>query len=459
MSAAAAGAAGAAKGGNVEAVLASRPRALALVGLAALAGPALLGLPACDGAGDAGDPFPIYASRAAGAFIVDFRSDVDPGGAAARPAVVDVLSLLTVIDLEGPPPRRAGVALTMLAPPTAGASTRVARARFDTQAMLLHPCPTGGPCTVGDPDAPTPIGAVIGADALRADAIRFEPDTSRMFVFDGIAGSDPDRDQACDALLPAPFYGGGTLLVGDTELPVAGLRIAIDTCLLPTPPRERPLAVTGTDAALVLSTGIGVSILGEARYEQWRTEQGGAPLASLPDATVLLPAGPLTGKRALIPAIDIGGGGSSSRGACHDGYANRLLSANACPVAGDCTCAGEPICAAPAILELAPAAPIEFVVVPDTSPVLQALRAELRPARPEIDGILGIDALAGAVVDVDYPHDRVLLRCVPPPAGCAPDPLVTPACLARPTYRDAASKPISDACVAAARCEAGGATP
>ncbi|HVV88524.1 MAG TPA: hypothetical protein VHE35_36020 [Kofleriaceae bacterium] len=424
-----------------------------VVGLGVLGALAVLGAGCGDGDTHDGDPFPIYAGRAAGAFTVGFTSDLDPGGAAANPAVVDVLSPVTVIDLEGPPPRRGGVTLTMLAPPTPGAATTVPRARFDTTALLLHPCSTAGACPIGDPASPTPIGAVIGADTLRDDAIRFEPDTSRMFVFDQIAGSDQARDDACDALLPAPFYGGGTLVVGDTELSFDGLRIAVDVCLQETPPRERPIAVTGTDAAMVLSSGIGVSILGEARYEQWRQEHGGEPLASLPATSVMLPSGPVSGRLATIPAIDIAGGGSSSRGACHDAYANRLLTARNCLTTDDCPCGGDPFCAAPAVLELVPATPIDVVVVPDTDPTLQALRAELRPARPEVDGILGMNALGGAVLDVDYPHNRVLFRCVPPPATCTPDPTAPPACLVRPTLRDAASRPVIEACVAAARCE------
>jgi len=105
------------------------------------------------------------------------------------------------------------------------------------------------------------------------------------------------------------------------------------------------------------------------------------------------------------------------------------------------------------VLELVPPAPIEVVVVPDTSPVLQALRAELRPARPEIDGILGIDALGGAVLDVDYPHNRVLMRCVPPAATCVADPAAPPACAVRPTPMRSIFWSGGKACQAAARCE------
>ena len=50
--------------------------------------------------------------------------------------------------------------------------------------------------------------------------------------------------------------------------------------------------------------------------------------------------------------------------------------------------------------------------MPDTEPTLQALRTELRPDRPEVDGILGTEALADLELDIDYTHDRLLARCV-----------------------------------------------
>ena len=45
---------------------------------------------------------------------------------------------------------------------------------------------------------------------------------------------------------------------------------------------------------------------------------------------------------------------------------------------------------------------------------LQGLRTELRPDRPEVDGILGTDALRTLELDIDYPHARLLARCVAP---------------------------------------------
>ncbi len=409
------------------------------------------------------DPFPILATRPAGGFALAFDSSFDPDSAGVRLAAIDVLSPLTIIDRVDASPLRRSTTLRLLAPPSPGAPTLLTRASFDTAALFLHPCAAGAPCSIGAPGTPTEIGGVIGADTLQGHAIRFEPDTGRMFVLDELAGSNAQRDQVCDAPLPAPFFGGGTLLVGDTELTFPGLRLALDVCLMPTPTVDRPLDPIGVDASMVMSTAIGLSILGEARYEQYRRAYGGEPLSALPPGTVLLPSGPVTGKLASIASLDLVSGSTTwTRGPCRGVYASRFLTRGLCGTGvdgvpaeqEDCPCGTARFCDAPAVVELAPAAPIQFVVVPDTHPVLQALRAELRPARPEVDGILGMNALAGSVLDVDYPNNRAVVRCVPPAADCVPDPAAVPACTVRPTFRNAECGAAIESCVAAARCEA-----
>jgi hypothetical protein len=52
-----------------------------------------------------------------------------------------------------------------------------------------------------------------------------------------------------------------------------------------------------------------------------------------------------------------------------------------------------------------------MLVIADDESILQSLRTELRPDQPEIDGILGTSALRDVELDVDYPHNRVLVRC------------------------------------------------
>jgi hypothetical protein len=54
---------------------------------------------------------------------------------------------------------------------------------------------------------------------------------------------------------------------------------------------------------------------------------------------------------------------------------------------------------------------IEILVVPDDNPTLQALRTEFRPALQEIDGLLGTGTMRDLELDIDYPHNRFLVRC------------------------------------------------
>ena len=390
-------------------------RAAPILALGALG--ALGALAACgDAGGFSGDPFPVYLDRAAGAFVVTIRV----GDGAPETAVLDLLSPITILDAPlGEAPRRRRVELALLGHRSPTDPELITRARFSPSAIFLHPCDGEAPCTVGAPGAPRPITAVIGADTLRGDAIRFHPSEDRISVLPDIAGDSEARARTCDAELPSPFYGGGTLVLGGTELGFSGLRIALNVCLSPDPLQADP-AARGIDSAMVLSSGIGPSIIGAARYTAYATETGATPLESLPPASVLLPSGVVEGRLARIAGIAIAATATSEspRGACREVYAQHLLSGRDCVEGDDCPCTEGTFCGAPAVIELATS--IEAIVVPDTHPLLQALRAELRPSQPEIDGILGMSALVSTELDVDYPGNRLLFRCAG--AGCTVRP-------------------------------------
>lgn len=402
---------------------------------AVLAGVALMSC-SSDSSPVESDPFPIYVDRADGAFIAELRE-----GDTARRAVIDVLSPITLFDADPTAAvQRRTAAYQLLGHRSPTDPGLIARADFVTTVLEHHPCATAT-CTVGAPGTPTPIDAVLGADALRSVAVRFEPSLDQLEILPDIAGSGEARDRACDAVVPRPFYGGGTMLIGGTELAFDGLRIALGVCLSPNPSATTPEA-RGTDAAFVLSTGVGISIIGQARYEAWRQAQGGPPLDELPTATALLPSGPVAGKLARFDRLSIVGSSTAPRGPCREVYAHHLLAERDCEDDDDCPCVDARVCSTPAILELAPAAPIEAVVIDDLHPLLQALRTELRPDQPEIDGILGVDALANTAFDVDYPNNRLLLRCAD--AGC----------VSRPAFRDVFDRVTIAQCVAAAPARA-----
>ena len=184
----------------------------------------------------------------------------------------------------------------------------------------------------------------------------------------------------------------------------------------------------------MVSTSIGVSILGAAAYQRYLiAHPEETPSSPPPMESVYLPSGIVTGQHVTINRLAlVAASTTNSLSPCRQIYAHRLLTTykltdadckpdNNGTIKVDCPCKdGSLFCAVPAILELTPGAGIDLLVVPDTDMTLQALRAELRPDQPEVDGILGTDVLRDAEVDVDYPHDRLLARC--------PDR----SCLARP---------------------------
>jgi hypothetical protein len=382
-----------------------------------------------------GDPFPVHVDATSGALLIGVRQSNETE---ERVAVLDLLSPFTVSVIDGDPanprlePRVSIVDLTLLGERAPG-QLDLPRARFpEAQVISLHPCTTDcapdddtcdpQTCSVGVPGAQRPFEAIVGADVLAGDAVRLRLGDDQLFILADIGGSDRNRSFACDAVFDSPYRGGGTLVVSGTELPFGNRRITLQACLGPEPDRaDVSPGQRGADALLVVSTSIGVSLLGEAAYERYRGAHLAAmppipPVASLPEGAVYLPSGLVTGRRTTIDALALVAASSSNALApCRQVYAHHLLTVANCnrdDESVDCPCqATDSFCSVPAVLELAPELGVEFLVVPDDDPTLQALRTELRPDQPEVDGLLGTGALHDAEIDVDYPHDRLLARC------------------------------------------------
>ncbi|MCW5801873.1 MAG: hypothetical protein KIT31_05755 [Deltaproteobacteria bacterium] len=393
-----------------------------------------------------GDPFPIEVELTSGAVVVGVRTGTPP---VDRVAVLDILSPLSVID-PGPAGSTGvgGADLTLLGMRATG-TLDVPRAAFlDTQVLSLHPCQAPS-CAVGSEAAPRGYQAIIGANALAGDAVRLRLGDARVFVFADIGGGDRDRTYACDSVFPSPYRGGGTLVIAGTELSFSGRRVTLQTCAGFDAGPGVVQGRRGADLLLVASTGVAPTVIGLSAYRRYRNAVPSAPaIEGQPDATVFLPSGPITGKSVTIPRLALVATSSSSpRAPCRQVYAHRLLTARDCDGEEDCPCEnGDQFCAIPAVLELQPPAGIDVLVIDDANPTLQALRTELRPDQPEVDGILGTQAIRDAELDIDYPHDRVLGRCAAPPTGATTDP-----CSARPALAERADRPQIQGCVPNAR--------
>jgi hypothetical protein len=385
--------------------------------------------------GFSGDPYPIDVETTSGAVVVGLRED----GVADRVAVLDLLSPVTLAD-PGPDaqPSVTNVNLTLLGAEGPGGPIDRPRALFtDAQLIAAHPCDTDE-CEVGPVATPRAYEAVVGANAVAGDAVRVRLGDDQIFILPDVAGDETARSLACDAVMPSPFRGGGTLVIGGTELPFTGRRITLGACLGPDPDEHLDQSERGADVLLLISTGIGTSILGESAYARYRQAHSNVPpdLGTLPTDSVNLPSGPISGHRTSIPSVAlVAASPGAPRAPCRQVYSHHLLAARECldPTMSPCTidsqCASQICgtdgqcfedcpcdtnqfsCFVPAILELTPPTGIDVLVVSDDEPTLQSLRAELRPDQPEVDGILGTQALRTAEIDADYPNDRVLGRC------------------------------------------------
>ncbi len=374
-----------------------------------------------------GDPFPIEVETHAGALVLGVRQ----AGLADRVAILDILSPMTVTD-QGPgvAPRVDSANLQLLGEQSRGGDFTVPRAQLtDAQILTLHPCSNDRTeCDVGPGTMPRPYESIVGASNLAGDALRLDLATDQIFVLADIAGSNAERTYVCDAVFPSPYRGGGTLVIGGTELGFGNRRVTLGTCLAPDPDPHIPQSARGADVMLVASTAVGHTLLSATAYERYRTSRGGTPpaRATLPTETVFLPSGLVTGNFGTIPSLAlVGSTTSNTRAPCRQVFAHHMLTERNCQTGDDCPCPGDisqnPFCPVPAVMELAPAGGIGVLIVDDTEPTLQALRTELSPDQPEVDGILGLDAMRLAEIDIDYPHDRVLGRCTPPLCTARPE--------------------------------------
>ncbi|HEX4423637.1 MAG TPA: hypothetical protein VH165_37260 [Kofleriaceae bacterium] len=380
-----------------------------------------------------GDAFPVNVDTTSGAILVGMH----PYGDAIEPAVLDVLSPLTIVDPgPGVVPSVSFANITMLGGSPSDPTDQVPRARFPgAQLIAIHPCDASdsnadGACHVG-PAGSTEFHGILGADVLAGDDIRLRLAADQLFVLPDVGGSDRGRSLDCDAVFGSPYRGGGTLVIAGTELPFGNRRIAIQACLSPNPDAALQ-SQRGMDALFVASTGLGISILGQSAYQRYLGIHPGAPgLDTLPADTVYLPSGIVHGQRATIDSLAlVGASGANELSPCRQIYAHRVLAprslGSSCDTRtnADCPCEDDStFCTVPAILELTPPGGFDVLVIADSDPTLQALRAELRPDQPEIDGILGTGVLRAAEFDVDYPHDRLLARC--PGGDCCVRPEFT----------------------------------
>lgn len=375
------------------------------------------------------DPFPIRFDDGRGVVVIG--ANVGDG---VVPAVLDTLAPVTVIDpmAAGQPvsdARRRRVEVTLVGLDQAGLPT-VPRARFpDTSAIETHPCGGDALCRIGAGPSAVEFGALLGTDILGRASMRIDFPARELRFFPEMAGTEADLTSDCQAVFASAFAGGGTILVGGTEVPYSGRRAVVGACL----DRFDASAEVdrGIDALMAISTGTGMSLLAASAYDRYAAYTGAPPREDLIAGQLFLASGPTDvlfteiGRAALVGSL---ADESGERGPCRELYLNRVMSVAACTSGGEggpvvpCPCPdGDTFCRTAAAVDLS--GPIAVAVVPDDHPLLQSLRDELRPERPELDGVLGAGALSRLRVELDYPNGRMVARCRVP-IGCKTLPAV-----------------------------------
>ena len=371
------------------------------------------------------DQFPVSIEARAGAvFAAAAAGDETP-----IPVTIDTLSPITILDSfdggdtlnEG---ERLAVELRLFSQrATPQGTTTAERLRFpNTEVFDIHPCDDGGPpvnCQVGFGNEVAAMQGTIGTNLLGQQAVRFDFPNSQVRFFPDIAGTNGERSELCEAVFTNTFAGSGTLEIANGEVDYVGRRPAVGACLDAADPTGTGVVLEerGVDALLVISTGIGVSILARSTYEEYARNFELPDIDALPETVLHLPSGPTGARLAEIGHLTLVGDVADDRekrGPCGELYANRLIAGGLCAdgtiADGDCPCPdGADFCRVGASLLLRDT--IEVAVIDDEHPLLQALRVELRPAFPEVEGILGASALASTRVDFDYPNQRIAFRC------------------------------------------------
>jgi len=441
----------------------------------ALAGVLVL-LGACEELGPEIDQYPIPANTLNGPLRIGARPADDDTAVAA---LVDTNTPLSVLDRSVEFPRRLRTDLDLLAAcggadPVSGCNP-VSRARYTAAAMLeMHPCATGAGCRIGlepldgsdcgDTAGPETVGygAIIGSDLLSQAALRVDltDDASPSIrLFPDIAGDAASYCEVGVAVIPTPLAGAATIAIEGGEVSYIANRLPVNVCADFDVVDDD--VQSGTDLLLLLSTGVGPTVISESAYTRYyqRTNQfcidhpercGADPdqlsvppfYSELPAQCLHLPSGPTVARVASVRRVSLAGPGPDARSPCEERRAALLMNERgSCQSATPCPCPDQTTsCETDAAVDLEPPAGIPVAVLPDSHPLLQGLREELRPGQAEVDGLLGLDALRALRLDIDYPGSRLLVTCGEGDGSTPRPPCTAYTQVARPATGDAASR-------------------
>jgi hypothetical protein len=414
----------------------------ALVAAMAVAGGSC-GQPCCD---VDGQPISL-ATGPGGELMVSVATDSPEVGGRAL-ALLDPGSPITLWNHAGTP-EVVHRDLRLLGPAGSDQAAPL-RAAFHDVEVVQTPL---GP--IGDGGTAMTPAAVIGADLLGNFSVEVSFAARELTFWRRESASDAFLNIAGYAVLRLPRQGGGRLEVRTPRnwlgrrppLDVPPSRLLLRACAVPPVfHREDSLPAQccsadlfrlgiGTNLSLLLSTGVGPVVLGQAAWQRLLQSpelQAAPPVMESRPLSVAFSPTPVPALWTSIPRlalVDREADLVSDPGPCAElGRAHRTeqvaLSQSQNSLHALCVqpCDRE---SRVSTLALNSAAyieldgPIEIAVIDDVTPFLQGVRAEVRPQGPEVDGFIGARALARAHLEIDYfsTDPRAIFSCEPYAAG------------------------------------------
>ena len=339
-------------------------------------------------------------------------------------------------DILGAPP----AADPMRAPPV--------RARF--RGINMVPVALGA---VGD--AATRPQAVFGGDLMRGFSVEFRFGVPDLTFWPNQRADDGFLEDVGYAVIHFTPFGGGEITAhGSADflgqrgpLNVDPTRIVFRACAAPAAfdpaiptqeaccdRRDAITHATGAPLSLLLATGVGPLILSRSAWDRVRPQLGLDVPAETPGQLYLAGAAtPLSVSWALLPPaahlalVNQESSAATDAGPCVDLARARRIEWVAYRQVGNLEVAEcvQPCDTDPNDTQKAQnsAAYVEVggvigneipvAILPDTDPLLEGLRSDIRPEGPELDGIIGAGVLARTRLEVDYRSSgmRAIFSC------------------------------------------------
>ncbi|MFH1130358.1 MAG: hypothetical protein V1754_03425 [Pseudomonadota bacterium] len=266
------------------------------------------------------------------------------------------------------------------------------------------------------------VRGLLGALLLSNFAIQLRYDATPTLAFSSsIPGSREDLALGCDtdslfnadasrctAVFSTPLFGGGSVNMAGENIDLSPSRLLVPVCLLPDgfDPNDKQATqtqATGLPATALVATGMSISIISRSSFERLRALR--TTLTESAPTTLHLPSGPES--VTITELDDVVAVASETRelGPCFELARRQRLAVTAQEnlVPEDIDQLGT----STAQVKV----PLEFAILGDDAPLFRGLRQELSPRTSDVEVILGGNFFSHFELDLDYPSERILLRC------------------------------------------------